>query len=123
MEWSTLVPTVTGGLLAVTGGVIAQYLTHRFTRRREEEKLRLTKAEELLCELYAHVEWTEAKYDALLFQKAHDVPSPFNRARAIQRIYFPELGKAFLAFDEGSDPYVAALLVRHHEAPQTRAQE
>jgi hypothetical protein len=117
-----LVGGLVGGLMGIVGGVTAQYYTHRLTRRREAETLRLTKAEELLCELYAHVEWTETKYQALLFQQVHDVPSPFNRARAIQRLYFPELAQAFLVFDEGSDPYVAALLVRHHEVPYTRTQ-
>jgi hypothetical protein len=112
-----------GGTLAVTGGVVAQYLTHRFTRQREAGKLKLTKAEELLCKLYAHEEWLDAKYNALLFQKVHEAPSPFNRALAIQRLYFPELTQSFRAFQEGSDPYVIALLVSHHEADHTRAQD
>jgi hypothetical protein len=103
--------------------MLAQYVTHRLTRRREEEKLRLTKAEDLLCELYEHEEWVHAKRNALLFQKVHEAPSPLHRVLAIQRIYFPKLTQAFRAFHESSDPYVIALLVSHHEAQRLQAQD
>lgn len=62
MDWSLIlaellkaVPALAGALVggtrAVVGGVMAQYLTHRFTRQREGEKLLREKAEELIYTL------------------------------------------------------------------------
>jgi hypothetical protein len=107
MDWSAVwtelpkavgpfVGTVVGGLLAIIGGIIGgfvgQYLTHRYTRAREAEKLIREKAEQLIHELYAHRYWLDALHSAVVFhQKEHDTPSPLDRAYAFQSLYFPKL--------------------------------
>jgi hypothetical protein len=103
MDWSAvltelpkavppLVGTLVGGLLAVTGGVAAQYFTHHFTRARETEKLIREKAEQLIHELYAQRHWLDVKHNAAVFHQSDpDTPSPLDRAYAFQGLYFPEL--------------------------------
>src|SRR5262245_8606539 len=62
MDWSlilaellnavpALAGALVGGTIAVAGGVMAQYLTHRFTHQRDGEKLLREKAEELIYTL------------------------------------------------------------------------
>jgi hypothetical protein len=86
------VPVVIGSLLAVFGGVLGQYLTHRYTRTREEAKLIREKAEHLIQELYAHRHWLDAKHNAAVFNHSdHTDHSPLERAYAFQSLYFPEL--------------------------------
>ena len=107
MDWSAVwtelpkavgpfVGTVVGGLLAIIGGIIGgfvgQYLTHRYTRAREAEKLIREKAEQLIHELFAHRYWLEAMHNAAVFDhKLSEAPSPLEQAYAFQSLYFPEL--------------------------------
>jgi hypothetical protein len=76
MDWSAVwtelpkaVPPLAGafvgGLLAVAGGVVGQYLTHRYARARDAEKLIREKAEQLIHELYADRHWFTAQHDSL----------------------------------------------------------
>ena len=91
MDWSPAVPILAGGLVAIAAGAVTQYFAHRLTRQREAEKLRREKAEELLHTLFAHLDWLDTKVDALMQQASYDVPSPLQRAYAIQCLHFPEL--------------------------------
>src|SRR5262245_22960949 len=101
MDWSsalaelpkavpTLVATLIGGVIAVAGGGAAQYLAHRFTRRREAEKLLREKAEELINALDQFSDWVTAS-----IQASHPTPSPLNRATVLQVLYFPQLVPQF----------------------------
>jgi hypothetical protein len=103
MDWSAvwtelpkavppLVGACVGGLLAVAGGVVGQYLTHRYARARDAEKLIREKAEQLIHELYANRHWFATQHDSLfLADSYHTDPSPLDRAYAIQSLYFPKL--------------------------------
>jgi hypothetical protein len=101
MDWPTilaklpdavpaLVGALVGGIIAVAGGVMAQYLTHRFTRRREAEKLLREKAEDLLTALDQSPDWVPAS-----LHTGHQTPSPLNRAFVLQKLYFPGLAPHF----------------------------
>ena len=118
MDWSAvwtelpktvgpLVGTVIGGLLAIIGGVIGgfagQYFTHRYTRRRETEKLMREKAEQLIQELYAHRHWLDALHNTFVFQHGDFTdPSPLDRAYSIQALHFPELRQQLEAIDRAA---------------------
>jgi hypothetical protein len=101
MDWSPLlaelpkaVPTLAGalvgGMIAVAGAIAAQYLTHRFTRRREAEKLLREKAEELLNALGQYPDWV-----VMSFKTDRHTPSPLSRAFVLQKLYFPGLAPHF----------------------------
>jgi len=99
MDWSSIIselpdtiPVVVGGLLAIGGGVAGQYLTERLTHNREEKKLIREKGEALVRALYAHRDWFEMTWKAVLTRDTtHDAPSPLDEAVALQLLYFPEL--------------------------------
>ena len=95
MDWSTLIPTVTGGLLAAGSGLAAQYLTHRFTRRREAEKFLREKAEDLLTALDQYPDWVIASQ-----RTGHNTPPPTTRAFMLQKLYFPGLAPHFSAMQQ-----------------------
>lgn len=102
-----LLPVLTGALLAVLGGAITQYLTHRFTRKRESKKLLREKAEALVESLYAYSDWLKEKNSKLAFSKEpHDVPSPLDRAWMIQKLYFPELKESIAGVMAAAAPMV-----------------
>ncbi len=93
-EIANAIPVIVGGLLAVGGGVISQFATHRLTVRREQRNLRRERLEALVRALFAHQQWLEDRFQALVF-RAEDfhAPSPLNEARMIQELHFPELSK------------------------------
>jgi hypothetical protein len=131
MDWSAiwtelpksvgpLVGTVVGGLLAITGGVIGgfagQYFTHRYTRRREAEKLIREKAEQLIHEIFAHIHWLALEQGAKLFRQSdHDEPPPLFRALAIQRLYFPELHLQLDAMEQANTKMLDFILTQRRE--------
>jgi hypothetical protein len=88
------VPVVIGGLLAIGGGVAAQLITHVLAEKREYRTLRRQRLESLLRALYAHSQWLEDRFQALLFRDiTHDAPLPLDEAQVIQVLYFPELAE------------------------------
>lgn len=102
-----LLPVLAGVLLAVLGGAITQYLTHRFTGKRESKNLLREKAEALVESLYAYSDWLNEKNSKLVFSKEpHDVPSPLDRAWMIQKLYFPELKEPIAAVMAAAAPMV-----------------
>jgi hypothetical protein len=102
-----LLPVLTGALLAVLGGAITQYLTHRFIGRRESKKLLREKAEALVESLYAYSDWLNEKNSKLVFSKeSHDTPSPMDRVWMIQKLYFPELKEPIEGVMAASAPMV-----------------
>jgi hypothetical protein len=97
MDWSLILAelpkaipplagALVGGMIAVTGALAAQYLTHRFTRRREAETLLREKAEALLTALDQYPDWVPAS-----LHTGHQTPSPLNRAFVLQKLYVPGL--------------------------------
>ena len=97
-EITKAVPVVIGGLLALSGGVVGQIVTHRLARSRERESMTRQKAEVLVKALYAHMAWLEEKRVTLIFRgEEHDTPTPLDEARMIQRLHFPELAAEMTA--------------------------
>jgi hypothetical protein len=102
-----LLPIVAGAVLALLGGMISQYLTHRFSTKRERKKLLREKAEALVESLYAHSDWLGEKNTNLVFrQQDHDAPSPLDRAWMIQKLYFPELKESIAGVMAAAAPMV-----------------
>jgi len=114
MDWPTIlaklpdaVPALlgafVGGCIALLAAAGAQYLSHRFTRSREAEKLRREKAEALMDELFAQSDWLRTAqlvfYDASTQGSTLEVP-PSDRIRTLQWFYFPELQQPIEALYE-----------------------
>ena len=55
-----LAGSLIGGCFVLAGSITTQYLTHRFTTQREQDKLLREKAEELTHALYQHIDWINA---------------------------------------------------------------
>jgi hypothetical protein len=120
MDWSTILATLklpeaalpplvgalvgalVGGSLTLTGVVASQCLTHYFTRRREAEKLQREKAEALMDELFAQIDWLRTAqlvfYDAST--QGATLEPPADRIRTLQWFYFPELQQSIEALYE-----------------------
>ena len=99
MDWSAVVaelpkavPVIVGGILAIAGGIAGQSLTHIVSVRRERKKLIREKAEALIAALYEHRDWVGRENSRLVFgSELPEMPSPLDKAYAIQELYFPEL--------------------------------
>jgi|SoiMethySBSTD1v2_1073268.scaffolds.fasta_scaffold12220_8 hypothetical protein len=133
MDWSpvlaelpkavpTLLGALVGGFLALAGGVIAQSLTHRFTRQRDHERLLREKAEALIEVLHQFENWTTARVGALLRQTDYQTPSPWNQAHSLQVLYFPQLAPQFGPIREAVMS-VYQLLFRLQTHPMVPAEE
>lgn len=109
----SLLPVLLGGLLALSGGVVGQLITHRLAKSRESETLRPQKAEAFVKALYDHMHWLEEKRTTMVMKlEDHDSPPPIDEARMIQRLYFPELASELKTV---SDAYVPMLEFLHNQ--------
>jgi hypothetical protein len=92
----------------VGGGIAGQLLTDRLAEKREERSLRCQHLEEIVKAVYAHWEWLEEKFRAVLFRGVeHDRPSPLRKMRAIHALYVPELASEVLAVMNAEEPLLA----------------
>jgi ABC-type nitrate/sulfonate/bicarbonate transport system substrate-binding protein len=118
VDWNTalaelpkIIPVALGGVLAIAGGVAAQTLTHVLSERREQRKLFREKAEALIAALYEHREWLKSENNRLVFgSDLQELPSPLDRAYAIQELYFPDLAKSLVGINSSMKnilPYFA----------------
>lgn len=106
-ELLKLLPVLTGALLAILGGAITQYLTHRFSGKRESKKLLRERAEALVESLYAYSVWLNEKNNKLVYSRdPHDAPSPLDKAWMIQKLYFPELKEPIASVMSAAAPMV-----------------
>jgi hypothetical protein len=104
-EFAKAVPVVIGGLLALSGGIAGQLLTHRLAESREKNKLQREHLEALVKALYAHEQWLDAKRNSMIFRNEdHDTPSPLDEARMIQALHFPELAQALQGVQQAQIP-------------------
>jgi hypothetical protein len=92
----TLLGTFVGGFIARLTATATQYLSHRFTRRRDAEKLRHEKAEALMQELFVQSDWLLtaqlAFYEIPEANKGYPILLPStDRLCTLQRLNFPEL--------------------------------
>nr|CDQ34779.1 hypothetical protein BN993_04245 [Virgibacillus halodenitrificans] len=102
-----IIPVLVGGLLAIGGGVAAQVVTHWLSARRDREKLIREKAEELISALYDHRDWLSHQNNRLVFgAESTEMPSPLDRASAIQELYFPDLSSALAKINRALVPII-----------------
>ena len=70
-------------------------LSHFLSERRENKKIVREKAEELMATLYEHRDWIARENSRLVFgSDLPELPSPLDKAYAIQQLYFPELASS-----------------------------
>lgn len=85
-------PVVIGGVIAIVGGMVAQWATHHFARQREREKILMEKAEKLVNALYAHQKFfLEVPPIFLYGTKRSYPPDTMDEIWALQKLYFPSL--------------------------------
>ena len=109
-----LLPVLLGGVLAVSGGVVAQLFTHRLAKSRETETLRRQKGEAFVKALYSHMQWIDEKRTIMVMkQEDHDTPAPIDEARMLQRLYFPELAAELKAIQTAYVPMLKFLHAQH----------
>ena len=102
-----IIPIVVGGLLAVSGGVIGQIVTHRLTTSREKNTQLRARIESLMKALYGHSQWLHERHNVMIFQRGnHDIPSPIDEAQMLQELYFPELSTEVLAVMQAQIPMI-----------------
>ena len=93
MADSSLVPVVVGGLLAMGGGVVTGGITlivNAIQSRKDKEKRRTEKFEELVTAVYEFDTWLEDKENIRAFGKEGDIKvSPFAKIEGISAVYFP----------------------------------
>jgi ABC-type nitrate/sulfonate/bicarbonate transport system substrate-binding protein len=116
-EFLKIFPVVAGGLLAVFGGMLSQYLTYRLNANRDKAKIKREKLEALVQNLYEHADWLDDKRNKLVYStESHDDPSPLEKAWMLQKLYFPQLEDALQALAK------AALPLATHCMQQRQAQ-
>jgi hypothetical protein len=104
-EIAKAVPVVIGGFLAIGGGLIGHFVTHRLTTEREQSTRRRERLESLVKALYAHSQWLDDKRNSMIFRNEdHDAPSPLDEARMLQSLHFPELAEEMLAVQKAQLP-------------------
>ena len=107
-EIAKLVPVVIGGLLAVCGGLLGQFFTHRLTSQRERRTLRRERLESLVKALYAHSQWLDEKHNSMLHRKEdQDRISPLDEVKMLQILYFPELAHETISVLDAELPMLA----------------
>jgi hypothetical protein len=79
---------IAGTIVGVMGTVILQFLQSK----REKEKKRAEKLEELVAAVYEHEHWLNVARDIRVFGEKQNLPlSPATKLQAISTVYFPEL--------------------------------
>jgi hypothetical protein len=106
-ELPKAIPVLLGGILAISGGIASQYLTHHYSDKRERNKLIREKAELLIGLLYSHRNWLQRESNRLVFgSELEEQVSPLDQAYAIQALYFPEQTKDFAKITEKLKPII-----------------
>lgn len=96
--------------MAISGGFFGQFWTNYLERKKSNRNLLLSKSEELVQALYEHAEWLDDKRQKLLYrQQDHEAPSPLNKVKALQDLYFPNLSGELLAIMKAEIPMIQFL--------------
>lgn len=104
--WGTLLPVIVGGGIATLGGLVGPPLTHWLLRKREREKERTQKFEELIGLVYEHDHWLDLKRSIAVagMEDTHPI-DPLPKAKAIVAMYFPDLKEDFAELEILSKDY------------------
>lgn len=104
-QFANAIPVVLGGVVALSGGIVSQYLLHRLAESRERSKLRRERLEGLVRALFAHEQWIKDKQNKTIFRNEdHDAPAPLDEVRMIQALHFPELAREVYVVSEAYVP-------------------
>lgn len=106
-------PVMVGGLLAMLGGGLAQFVSHAYSARRERDKLLREKAEELCKALYALSGWLHDRARAITREVEDTDPGPIDRVHTIQSLYFPELAAPFSLLVKTSSKVIETIAKEH----------
>ena len=123
IEIAKAIPVVVGGLLAVAGGFVSQFLVHRLTDQRDRVRLRRERLESLVKAVYAHGQWLAEKQTKMIFRNEdHDSHNPLDEARMLQSLHFPELADALLAIQRAHLPllqFINEQRVKHMKSKES----
>lgn len=109
-----LYSVIAGGVLAMTGGALAQWLTHVFNAKRERDKLMTEKAEAICEQLEELIRWvTERRARALSLADDEETLPPFGRLVTLQRLYFKEANDEVQNFGHKATAVLEAISPAH----------
>lgn len=111
-----LYSAIAGGVLAMTGGALAQWLTHHFNATRDRHKLLREKAEAVCEELEELIRWvTERRTKALSLAEDEVSLPPFSRLVSLQMLYFKEAADEVQNFGYKATAVLEAISPAHTE--------
>jgi hypothetical protein len=98
---------IVGGLLAIGGGGVTQWMLHHVKTMTELQQKRAVKFEELVAAIYEFDHWLDVKRNRVVFgEDKPETASPYAKVYAITAVYFPqfndrvsELQRAALKFE------------------------
>lgn len=96
----SLLDKIMVGIVAIVAGVIAQWLSHNWSKEREQERILREKAEALVTEMYKLLDWALSLFDPVSLGNNLVIKKPppmLPRLFALWRLYFPSLEKEQMA--------------------------
>ena len=100
---------IVGRVLAMTGGALAQWLTHVFNARRERHKVLREKAEAICEQLEELIRWVTERR---VIDDEETLP-PFGMLVALQMLYFKEANDEVQNFDYKAAAVLEAISPAH----------
>ena len=102
----SLLPIITGGLIALLGGAVGPVVSHFLASKKEKKRERIEKFEELFEVLSEYEQWVDAERMRIVWGVAGvRSPSPLLRAQAICAIYFHDLKPNLADLSTAVGPY------------------
>ena len=108
IELFRAIPIAIGGAIAIAGGLVAQWMTHHFTKERERQNILLEKAERLVDVIYAHKDWLDQLRSHLMFgtEKSKE-PDPMHQVWMLRELYFPSLDQESFALNTAAKAIIS----------------
>lgn len=87
------------GVVAIAASLITQWLSHQWSKEREQQKVLQEKAADLIKGIHKHQSWTFDKCSRLQLRiPKFDESNPIGEIEVLCRVYFPSLKKERLHF-------------------------
>ena len=100
-----------GGLLAIMGGAVTQWIMHYLKTKAEVQHKRAVKFEALVEAIYEYDHWLNVKRNSLLIDNEHpEEPSPYAKLYAITAVYFPQFNNLMSELEEAADEFQSCKL-------------
>ena len=108
--WSTLLPVIVGGLIAISGGFFGPWFIESRKENSEKKKRRAEKFEQLVAALFEYEHWLDVIRDMQLVANQDNIvptmpPSPFAKLHALSAIYFPEVEEQIIALQRAGKDF------------------